>query len=172
MDDYSDWGFGSDDYDLSDAYSDSEVGTVGDELWGPDPGYSDPYAGAYSPTNEFGSDVSSDSGSGWMSGAASGAAAGAAFGPWGALIGAGLGAVGSFFQGKADEKKSKEAFERQKELIAFQNAENEKYYQLHGKQLQDAYAGYKQFYKAPGTTPSATAQFGLANPGGPSGYFH
>jgi hypothetical protein len=79
--------------------------------------------------------------------------------------------VQGIFAGKSAKEQQKEDEKMKEKFYAFQKAEDEKYYQLHGKQLADAYQGYKQYYQAPGSQPSPTAQFGLVSPGGPSGYF-
>lgn len=101
---------------------------------------------------------------------ASGAAAGSAFGPWGTVIGAGLGLVSSYFGGKAKTQEEKDKEKLSEKLYAANRAVDEGYYQAHGKQLADAYQGFKK-YSTPAGTASPTSQFGLVSPGGPSGYF-
>lgn len=84
--------------------------------------------------------------------------------PWTSALLQGGGAV---LQGLGSMYKDKQDWKARTEFMKAQLAEQEKYYQLHGKQLADAYQGYKQFA---GTQTNPTA--GLLNSGGPSGYFH
>jgi hypothetical protein len=158
---FSDVGVDDNTYDLSDAYNDSS-----DDSWlnGFDYG-SGPSGGGDDEINSsvnsyLDSDFTNDGG---------GSSAG---GPWNALLGAGLNLASGYMQGAATEKLTKEQEALKEKLYAFQKAEDEKYYQAHGKQLADAYQGYKKYYQAPGSQPNPTAQFGLVSPGGPSGYFH
>jgi len=155
------WGFGND-IDLTDTSTDT-----GDTGWDG--------TGGYTPSMEFGSDTSNsatggtDSGGSDMWGSvASGAAAGSAFGPWGTVIGAGLGLVSSYFGGKAKSQAQKDQEKLNEKEYAAKRAIDEQYYQAHGKQLVDAYQGYKKF----NTGDAGQQPLGLAAPGGPSGYFH
>jgi hypothetical protein len=93
-------------------------------------------------------------------------------GSWGKLLGGaalqGAGGLLDFYgQGKLSDKDTSNKIK----LMQATLAEQEKYYQLHGKHLEDAYGKYKGFYKPQG--PAQGAMTGLlANAGGPSGYFH
>lgn len=64
----------------------------------------------------------------------------------------------------AEELKLREKLDEQK--YAFQKAEDEKYYQAHGKQLSDAYGKYKQYYTKPTDhgPNNPTSLFGLLAP--------
>jgi hypothetical protein len=84
--------------------------------------------------------------------------------PWTSALLQGGGAV---LSGLGSMYKDKQDWKARTEYMKAQLAEQEKYYQLHGKQLADAYQGYKKFA---GTQTNPLG--GLLNSGGPSGYFH
>jgi hypothetical protein len=97
-------------------------------------------------------------------------------GSWGKLLGGaalqGAGGLLDFYgQGKLSDKDAANKIKVMQATLA----EQEKYYQLHGKQLEDAYGKYKGFAKPTGPAQGAFDQMGLlaaAGRGGPSGYFH
>jgi hypothetical protein len=168
---FSDVGVGDNTYDLSDAYNDSLDFDSPSADWTPSGSdYLD--TSSITDVNDLSSPGSSYTGGPYSSSLSmpNGADSGTGI-PWNAVLGVGSQLLGGYMQGQANQKLTKEEEAMKEKLYAFQKAEDEKYYQLHGKQLADAYQGYKQYYQAPGLQPSATAQFGLVSPGGPSGYF-
>lgn len=173
-DDLFSWTDGSD-YDLSDAYDDSEdnlfsgYGTDSDDY-----GLSDSDYDLMSPDSGVNPGPSSDSidynSLGTPETNASGSSA---MGPWGQLFaGAGLQGLGGALDYMGKSKLSDKDLANKIKFMQAEMAEQEKYYQLHGKQLSDAYQGYKQYSNTASSKPNAVAQFGLISPGGPSGYFH
>ena len=150
--------FGGDDYDFGDSWDMSEIyGSDNTDGWNmndwwssgegsgdmsgwldslSDPGYSD--SSWY--------DYGSDSGGGLFSGMGGSSQSGGGSFPWMALLGAGMNAASGWAGSKADQKKLEQQLKMQKDLYAFKLAEDEKYYQAHGKQLADALGNYSQFY--------------------------
>lgn len=82
------------------------------------------------------------------------------------LANAGLQAAAGYMQGSAAEKMSAQDFKNKEQLMKDTMAEQEKYYQAHGQQLKDAYAGYAKYYTPPTNhgKNNPTSIFGLLTP--------
>ena len=165
MDDFS---WGDDNYDIWGDGFDSGWNDVVDSSTSGGDDYSyldglDQYGSGPGVNNDYGSSGMSgfgDSSTDWTNPSAG---TGSSF-PWTQAL---LMGGGQLLQGVGSMYKDKQDWKARTEFMKAQLAEQEKYYQLHGKQLADAYQGYKQF-AGTGTNPMG----GLLNSGGPSGYFH
>jgi len=93
---------------------------------------------------------------------------------YGGLMNAGLMAGAGYLNSMAQGKQSAEQLKLQEQLneqlYRAKLAEDEKYYQAHGKQLSDAYQKYKGFYRDPSKAENnPTNIFGLLTPKPTSG---
>jgi len=158
MDDY-DFSWGTSDY--SDNYSD-DYGNFGDDsTWNA----SDPYANA-DWTGWDGSDYGGDASSGpTATGSSSGGFDWTRY-----LLQAGAGFAQGAMAGKMSKEQMLMAEKLAEQQYAFKKAEDEKYYQAHGKQLSDAYGKYKQYYTKPTDhgPNNPTSLFGLLAPKTPA----
>lgn len=140
-----DWDFGGDGFDFSGDGStslyDSTPYDSGSTDFGSSWNASDTSANA--PWTNYG-DTSYTGGSG---AAPTGSASGY---DWSKLMGPALQAGAAYAQYEGGKEITKEEEANREKLYAFQKAEDEKYYQSHGKQLTDALGGYTKFAKPQG----------------------
>lgn len=158
MDDY-DFSWGTSDY--SDNYSDDYGNFGSDDTWNA----SDPYANADWTGYDDGSSVSDGTTTGGGTGGSGGSIDWTRF-----LLQAGAGFGQGMLAGKMSKEQMLMAEKLAEQKYAFEKAEDEKYYQAHGKQLSDAYGKYKQYYTKPTAhgPNNPTSLFGLLAPKTPA----
>lgn len=170
MDDYSSW-FDGGDSDYSDSGFDWDSWGSGNDLgdYGGDYGSNASDYNTSDPASNY--QWASDNNSYDSLGYDGGSTAGSGYN-WGGLVGPAMQGAGSWLSAVAQGKMSKEQLEfaeqMQEKAYAAKLAEDEKYYQSHGKQLSDAFQKYKGYYVNPNDSANQNKRetniFGLLTP--------